>query len=149
MPDGLLVPNILTPQSKVPDWNVVNDNWANPVFEFAQDVLQDDRAILLFYPDNPKLRASKDQAAEDFGFNCLYDWWEVNELLLTSYNNPDCTVSYQVYDTLHLGMLESWFELEFFFKTHVLGRVYILIVDLGLHWACWNRGLNLNFFFKT
>jgi hypothetical protein len=74
MPDGLSVPNVLTPQSKVSNWNVVNDNWANPVFEFARDVLQDDGAILLFHLDNPKLRASIDQAAEDFGFSCLHNW---------------------------------------------------------------------------
>jgi hypothetical protein len=73
MPDGLPVPNISTPRTSVPMWNLLRENWAEPIFEFARDVLQDDGAILLFYLDNPKLRASTNQSAADFRFTCLHD----------------------------------------------------------------------------
>jgi hypothetical protein len=68
----------------VPDWKVVKANWTKSIFKFAWVVFQDDRAIMLFHPDNPKLQATTDESAEDYGFSCLHDWWVVNELLLIS-----------------------------------------------------------------
>lgn len=35
MPDGLLVPNILIPQTSMLGWNVLRANWAKLIFELT------------------------------------------------------------------------------------------------------------------
>jgi hypothetical protein len=72
MPDGLPISNM---NSSVPTWNLLRDEWPEPIFEVARDTLQDDGAIMLFHPDIPEIRLATDALVEAYGFTALYDWW--------------------------------------------------------------------------
>ena len=51
VPDGLLDLEICNDEDDVPSWNELNGNWTVLIFEFAQNFLQENGAILLFQPD--------------------------------------------------------------------------------------------------
>ena len=46
MPDGLYVPGAGVARPKVPSWNILTGDWAEPIFEVARSQLQDDGATL-------------------------------------------------------------------------------------------------------
>jgi hypothetical protein len=54
-PNGLPIPNVSSPRTSERNWNTLRANWTSPIFEFTQDALSDNGAILLFYPNNPEL----------------------------------------------------------------------------------------------
>jgi len=77
----------------VPSWNIYSPDFVESIFEFASGTLQDNGAVMLFLPDNPKTRRGADKFAKVHGFECILDWWGVNELRLTSYKDINSTVS--------------------------------------------------------
>jgi len=81
------------PPESVPSWNIYTPDFVETIFEFASGTLQDDGAVMLFLPDNPKTRRGVDKFAKVHGFQCFSDWWGVNELRLTSHRDINCTVS--------------------------------------------------------
>ena len=94
IPDGLPVPNVSVPPSHIPTWNVLNqEEVIEPIFEFASEYIHDDGAILLFHPENGKVKEFTLERAHTYGFRLLDSWMGVNELKLSSYKKPKRWVS--------------------------------------------------------
>ena len=70
MPDGLPVPHLDLPAGVVPSWNLLTEEWIEPIFEMARNTLNDDGAVLVFHPNIPSVRVSTDSFAELYGFKC-------------------------------------------------------------------------------
>ena len=94
MPDGLHVPGVGLPRPVVSSWNVLIEDWSEPIFEVARNHLQDNGVVLLFHPDISTVRDEADVVAEAYNFKYMHDWWGVNELLLTTYKDSNRTVSF-------------------------------------------------------
>jgi hypothetical protein len=47
--EGLPVPGISDPPSSIPAWNQESKEWLQPLFDFADEHLHDDGAIVLFH----------------------------------------------------------------------------------------------------
>jgi hypothetical protein len=50
IPEGLLVPSVLEPANSIPAWNIYDNSYLDPIFEFAKECLQDDGAIIVIHP---------------------------------------------------------------------------------------------------
>ena len=50
MPEGLPVLGISIPSTSIPQWNFEPKDWLQPIFDFADQHLQDDGAIIIMYP---------------------------------------------------------------------------------------------------
>ncbi len=95
IPDGLPMSNISVPPSHVPIWNVLNqEEVIEPIFEFASEYVHDDGAILLFHPENGKVKEFTLEHADMYGFCLLDSWMGVNELKLSSYKKSKHWVSF-------------------------------------------------------
>jgi hypothetical protein len=53
LPKGLLVLGLSFPLDFVPPWNEKNPIFLNVLLYFCKSFLDDDRAFLVFYPDDP------------------------------------------------------------------------------------------------
>ena len=94
IPDGLPVPNVSESPSHVPAWNLLNEEeMIEPIFEFASEYVHDDGAILLFHPENGKVKEFTLERADTYGFRLLDSWMGVNELKLSSYKKSKRWVS--------------------------------------------------------
>ena len=71
VPSGLPVPEICKDDDDVPSWNELKGNWTEPIFEFAQNILQDKRAILLFQHDILEVCDGTKYGATTYGFKVL------------------------------------------------------------------------------
>lgn len=95
IPDGLPVPNVSEPPSHVPTWNLLNEEkMIELIFEFALEYIHDDGAILLFHPENGKVKKFTLEHADTCGFRLLDSWMGVNELKLSSYKKSKRWVSF-------------------------------------------------------
>ena len=102
VPDGLPVPEISDVEDDVPSWNELNGNWTEPIFEFAQNFLQENGAILLFQPDILEVRDGTKDGTTAYGFNVLREWWGINEMYLTSSDDPKSMVCISKSSRCHL-----------------------------------------------
>ena len=93
IPEGLPVPGISNPPTSIPTWNQEADEWLHPIFDFADNHLHDDGAIILFHPFRMTTKAMIIGYCECFGFQVRKEWWGMNRLHLTSPINPSVTVS--------------------------------------------------------
>ena len=50
IPEGLHVLGISNPLSSIPAWNQESKEWLQPLFDFVNEHLYDDQAIILFHP---------------------------------------------------------------------------------------------------
>jgi hypothetical protein len=50
IPEGLSVPGISNPPTSIPAWNQETPEWLQPIFDFADNHLYDDGAMILFHP---------------------------------------------------------------------------------------------------
>jgi hypothetical protein len=81
-PDGLSVPGVSSPSSQIPKWNAHVDGFLRIIVGFAGKYLHDDGALLLFYPDNPKVKKE------------LFSFFKLNKLKMK--------VEWTIVNTLHL-----------------------------------------------
>ena len=84
IPEGLPVPGISNPPTSIPAWNQDTHEWLQPVFDFADNHLHDDGAIILFHPFRMTTKAMILGYCECFGFQVRKEWWGMNRLHLTS-----------------------------------------------------------------
>ena len=93
VPENLPVPNISSPESAIPLWNVRPEKFIDTVLEFADNYLHDDAALLLFHPNDRDLQLEIEECAVTYDFKVAFDWWALNELPLALPRDPSCTVS--------------------------------------------------------
>jgi hypothetical protein len=65
------------------------------VFDFAGGHVHDDGVLLLFLPDDLKLKATLQGYMEAYHFSIYEEWMGVNRLRLTSARDVTMTVSYK------------------------------------------------------
>ena len=94
IPEGLPVPGISNPSTAIPTWNQETHEWLQPIFDFADNHVHDDGAIILFHPFRMTTKAMILGYCECFGFQVRKEWWGMNRLHLTSPINQSVTVSY-------------------------------------------------------
>jgi hypothetical protein len=84
IPEGLPVPGISNPPTP---------EWLQPIFDFADNHLHDDGAMILFHPFRLTTKSMILGYCECFGFQVRKEWLGINRLHLTSPINPLLTVS--------------------------------------------------------
>jgi hypothetical protein len=92
IPEGLPVPGISIPPSSIPAWNKESKEWLQPVFDFANEHLHDDGAIILFHPFRMSTKSNILGYCKSYGFAIRKEWWGMNRLHLTFPINPTSTV---------------------------------------------------------
>lgn len=93
MPEGLPVPGISVPATAIPHWNQDSKEWLQPVFDFADQHLQDDGALIIFHPFRISTKSNILGYCKTYGFEVRKEWWGMNRLHLASPSNPSTTVS--------------------------------------------------------
>jgi hypothetical protein len=94
IPKNLPVPNMSSLPSSIPDWNQMHKDLLVSVFDFAGGHVHDDGVLLLFLPDDLKLKATLQGYMEAYHFSVYQEWMGVNQLRLTSARDVTTTVSY-------------------------------------------------------
>jgi len=97
LPEGLPVPGVSVPASSIPVWNQDSKEWLQPIFDFADQHLQDDGAIIFFHPFRLSTKSTILGYCKTYGFQIEKEWWGMNRLHLTSPANPSSTVSLLIY----------------------------------------------------
>jgi hypothetical protein len=92
-PEGLPVPGISNPISSVPLWNQDSKEWLEPIFDFADQHLQDDGAFIILHPFRLSTKSNILGYCKSYGFEIRKEWWGMNRLHLTSAVHPTSTVS--------------------------------------------------------
>ena len=135
MPEGLLVPGISIPSTLIPQWNFEPKDWLQPIFDFADQCLQDDSAIIIIYPFRLVTKSNILGYCKSNGFNIRKEWWGMNRLHLASPVNPALTVWFfsniQHLTFLTLSSRSSF--LNFFRFTHNICKLRRLC-DLVYAW---------------
>jgi hypothetical protein len=94
LPEGLPVPNVSVPSSVVPTWNVKSEDYLQELFEFADEILHDSGALLLFFPfDNGDFLEDIETFFDSFGFAIYKEWMGVNYLPMSSARVPNTTTN--------------------------------------------------------
>jgi hypothetical protein len=96
IPDDLPVPHVSSPTTDVPDWNKLHPKFLDNVFDFAASHLQDAGAILLFFSDDLKLKATLRGFNNTYGFTVFREWMGINRLRMTSAKDKSTTVRIQI-----------------------------------------------------
>jgi hypothetical protein len=92
--ENLPVPNMSNLPSSIHDWNQMHKDLFVSVFDFAGGHVHDDGVLLLFLPDDLKLKATLQGYMEAYHFSVYQEWMGVNRLRLTSARDVTMTVSY-------------------------------------------------------
>ena len=92
MPENLPVPTISEPPEQVPLWNAAEDDWLDPIFDFADNHLVDDGAIIIVHPYKQSTKANILGYSKAAGFTLFKDWTCMNRLHLASPVNHVKTV---------------------------------------------------------
>jgi hypothetical protein len=94
IPENMHVPNISDPSYSVPSLNALDSDFLGEFFDFADEILHDDGALLLFHPDdNGDLKESIEDHFVAFGFTIFKEWLGVNHLHLSSAKHKDKTTN--------------------------------------------------------
>lgn len=93
IPDDLPVPHVSSPSTEVPEWNKLRPKLLDNVFDFASAHLQDAGAILLFFSDDLKLKATLKGFNNTYGFTIFREWMGINRLRMISARDNSSTVS--------------------------------------------------------
>ncbi|KAG0596414.1 hypothetical protein M758_UG251900, partial [Ceratodon purpureus] len=88
IPEGLPIPGISNPADSIPPWNQDSKMWLNPIFEFAEQHLSDDGAMILFHPFRVTTRSNMLGYLKTWSYEIRKEWWGMNHLHLTSGTNP-------------------------------------------------------------
>jgi len=92
MPEGLPVPSISEAPLTVPTWNTDSKEWLQPIFDFADQHLHDDGAIIIIHPFRVSTKSNILGYCKSYGFELRKEWWGMNRLHLASPVNPALTV---------------------------------------------------------
>jgi hypothetical protein len=90
---NLSVPNVSSLPSSILDWNQIGDELLVLVFDFIGRHVHDDGILLLFLPDDLKLKATLQGYMEAYHFLLFKKWMGVNWLQLTSAKDETKTVN--------------------------------------------------------
>jgi hypothetical protein len=94
IPENLPVPNVSDPSYSVPSWNALDSDFLGELFDFADEILHDDGALLLFHHvDNGDFRESIESHFAAFGFTMFKEWLGVNRLRLSSAKHKEKTTN--------------------------------------------------------
>jgi hypothetical protein len=94
IPENLPVPNVSDPADSVPSWNALDPDFLGELFDFADEIINDDEALLLFHPvDNGDFRENIQGHFAVFGFTIFKEWLEVNHLRLQSAKHVEKTTN--------------------------------------------------------
>ena len=94
LPENLPLPNVSVPSYNVPSWNSLDSEFRGELFDFADEILHDDGALILFHPDdNGEFRESIEAHFPAFGFTIFKEWLGVNRLRLSSTKHKDKTTN--------------------------------------------------------
>jgi hypothetical protein len=89
------VPNVSDQAFSVPSWNALDLDFLSKLFDFADEIIHDDGALLLFHPDdNNDFRESIQDHFPSFGFTIFKEWLGVNRLRLHSAKHVDKTTNF-------------------------------------------------------
>lgn len=103
MPEGLHVPTISGGRRPIPEWNVWEENYLCPVFDFAQEYLHDTAALVLIYPASSLAHRSHILGCcEEYKFRILETYLGSNHLHLTSAADKKKTVHLDTLICIHL-----------------------------------------------
>lgn len=97
IPENLPVPGISVPNSTIPPWNVRPEKYIDTIFEFADNYIHDNAALLLFHANDRDLQLEIEDCAMPYDFKLLIDWWALNELPLALPRDPSATVILSVH----------------------------------------------------
>ena len=113
-PEGLPVPGISNPISSVPLWNQDSKEWLEPIFDFADQHLQDGGALIIIHPFRLSTKSNILGYCKSYGFEIRKEWWGMNRLHLTSAVHPTSTVSSKLCLVFWFGFdikdLHTWFD---------------------------------------
>jgi hypothetical protein len=77
IPENLPVPNVSDSSYSVPSWNALDRDFLSELFDFSDEILHDDGALLFFHPDdNGDVRESIKDHFTAFGFTIFKNGWE-------------------------------------------------------------------------
>jgi hypothetical protein len=96
IPDDLPVPHVSNPTTDVPDGNKLRPKFMDNMFDFVALHLQDAGAILLFFSDDLKLKATLRGFNNTYGFTVFKEWMGINRLQMTSAKDKSTTVRIQI-----------------------------------------------------
>ena len=68
IPEGQSIPGISNPPSSIPAWNQQSKEWLQPLFDFADEHLHDDGAIILFHPFRMSTKSNILGYCKSYGF---------------------------------------------------------------------------------
>ena len=74
MPEGLPVPGISILSTSIPQWNFEPKDWLQPIFDFADQHLQDDGAIIIIYPFRLVTKSNILGYCKSYGSNIRKEW---------------------------------------------------------------------------
>ncbi len=89
VPENLPVPNI---SISIPPWNVLDENFVDLIFDFANTHIHDDGGLLLFHAEDQSLNSKLKGFMKAYHFKVFKEWMGVNRLRLTSAKDPSKTV---------------------------------------------------------
>jgi hypothetical protein len=92
--NNLPIPNMSSLPSSIPDWNQMHKDLLVSVFDFAGGHVHNDGVLLLFFPDDLKLKATLQGYMEAYHFSIYQEWMGVNWLRFTSARDVTTIVSY-------------------------------------------------------
>jgi hypothetical protein len=87
VPKDLLVPSILEPINSILVWNIYEKSYLDPVFEFAEECLQDDSAIIVIHPHVIAIKEIVMGYCDAYRFKTQKEWLCMNRLHLCSPTN--------------------------------------------------------------
>lgn len=92
MLEGLPVPGLSIPATSIPRWNHESTEWLQPIFDFADQHVQDDGALIIIHPFRLPTKSKILGYCESYGFEVRKEWWGMNRLHLAKPENPSLTV---------------------------------------------------------
>jgi hypothetical protein len=93
MPENLPVPSISNLPGQIPARNATEDNWLDPIFDFTDNHLVDDGAIIIVHPYRQSTKANIVGYSKATDFTLFKDWTCMNRLHLASPVNHLKTVN--------------------------------------------------------
>ena len=92
--NNLHVHNVSNPSYSLPSWNALDTDFLGELFDFADEIMLHDGALLLFHADdNGDLKKSIQNHFAAFEFTIFKEWLGVNRLRLSSPTHKDMTTN--------------------------------------------------------
>jgi hypothetical protein len=89
VPENLSVPNI---SSAIPAWNALDDGFVDLFFDFGNNHIHDNGAMVIFHSDDHHLNVMLKSFMKAYHFRVFKEWMGINRLRLTSARDHSKTV---------------------------------------------------------